>query len=345
MLAMRPSEGSGRHQAVIGAGAWGTALAVYLAGRGTEVRLWCYLAEEAEALGVRRRSPVLPGVEIPASIRPSTDLEEVLTGADLALVVVPSHGFRATLERMVPYLSADASVVSATKGIEEDSLMLMSEVFEDVLGRSERGRFAALSGPSFAKEVALGMPTNVVVAAQDLEHSERLQAALASDLFRIYSSTDVDGVEIGGALKNVIAIAAGAAEGLGFGHNTRAALITRGLAEIGRLVVAKGGTAQTVSGLAGLGDLVLTCTGELSRNRRVGMELGKGHALADVLESLGQVAEGVKTAKSAYDLATRLGVDVPITEQVYRVLYENKSPKAAMKDLLARPLGPEADEH
>jgi glycerol-3-phosphate dehydrogenase (NAD(P)+) len=246
---------------------------------------------------------------------------------------------------MVPYLSADASVVSATKGIEEDSLMLMSEVFEDVLGRSERGRFAALSGPSFAKEVALGMPTNVVVAAQDLEHSERLQAALASDLFRIYSSTDVDGVEIGGALKNVIAIAAGAAEGLGFGHNTRAALITRGLAEIGRLVVAKGGTAQTVSGLAGLGDLVLTCTGELSRNRRVGMELGKGHALADVLESLGQVAEGVKTAKSAYDLATRLGVDVPITEQVYRVLYENKSPKAAMKDLLARPLGPEADEH
>jgi glycerol-3-phosphate dehydrogenase (NAD(P)+) len=228
-------------------------------------------------------------------------------------------------------------IISATKGIEDGSLMLMDEVIEDVLGASSHDRIAVLSGPSFAREVALGMPTNLVLAAHNLELAEGIQHKLTTDRFRIYASADVRGTEVGGALKNVVAIAAGASDGLGFGHNTRAALITRGLAEIARLAQAKGGQILSVSGLAGLGDLVLTCTGELSRNRTVGFELGRGKRLSETLSTLGHVAEGVFAAKNAHELAQRLNVELPICEQVYLVLFHEKSPVEAVSDLLQRP--------
>jgi len=242
---------------------------------------------------------------------------------------------------MAPFLSPAVPIVSATKGIENDSLMLMREVIVDVLGPSSSDRTAALSGPSFAREVALGLPAAIVVASSSAEVAHEVQQRFAGERLRVYTSDDPVGVEVGGALKNVIAIAAGASEGLGYGHNARAALVTRGLAEMVRLSMAKGGNALTLAGLAGLGDLVLTCTGELSRNRTVGLELGRGRALSDALEGLGHVAEGVRTAKSAYDLGRRFGVDMPITTEVYQVLYEGKSPKQAVSDLLARANRPE----
>jgi glycerol-3-phosphate dehydrogenase (NAD(P)+) len=254
------------------------------------------------------------------------------------LLVVPSHAYRDTLALAKPLLPEATMLVSASKGIENDSLMLMSEVIEDVLGEDVRPRCAYLSGPSFAKEVASGIPTNIVVASSNEELAARVQQIFATDRLRVYSSDDPVGVEVGGALKNVIAIAAGACDGLGFGHNTRAALITRGLAELTRLAVAKGGDVLTLAGLAGMGDLVLTCTGELSRNRTVGFEMGRGKSLPEVLSQLGAVAEGVKTAKSTYELAQKLGVELPICNEVYHVLYENKPPLQAVRDVLTRPL-------
>jgi len=251
---------------------------------------------------------------------------------------VPSDALRSVLGEARPHLPSEALVVIATKGIENGSLMTMGEVLADVLGPDIGHRGVAFSGPSFANEVAAGMPTAVVAASIDARAARAAQHALVNDRLRIYTSDDPVGVQVGGALKNVIALAAGASDGLGFGHNARAALITRGLAEIGRLAVAKGGQARTLAGLAGLGDLVLTCTGELSRNRTVGFELGRGRELGDVLASLGHVAEGVKTAKSAYHLAARIGVDMPITAEVYRVLYEGKPPRRAVEDLMHRAL-------
>jgi glycerol-3-phosphate dehydrogenase (NAD(P)+) len=238
-------------------------------------------------------------------------------------------------------LPSSAAIVSATKGIENDSLMLMREVILDVAGFGLDQRLAVLSGPSFAHEVAVGLPTAVVVASSSADVARAVQERFATERLRVYTSDDPVGVELGGALKNVIAIAAGACDGLGYGHNSRAALITRGLAEIVRLSMAKGGNALTLAGLAGLGDLVLTCTGELSRNRTVGVEMGRGRRLPDVLTRLGHVAEGVRTAKSAYDLGRKFNVEMPITTEVYRVLYENKSPKQAVGDLMARALKPE----
>jgi glycerol-3-phosphate dehydrogenase (NAD(P)+) len=233
--------------------------------------------------------------------------------------------------------------VNATKGIEESTLMLMSEVVEDVLGQDVRARFAVLSGPSFAREVAASMPTNVVVAGTNSDVVDDVQRVFSSDRMRVYASSDSCGVQLGGALKNVIAIAAGACDGIGFGHNTRAALITRGIAEITRLAVRRGANPLTLAGLSGLGDLVLTCTGELSRNRTVGFELGRGRNLADVLGSLGHVAEGVHTTKSAFELSRKLDVELPITTQVYRVLFEGKQPLQAVRDLVGRPLRRELD--
>jgi glycerol-3-phosphate dehydrogenase (NAD(P)+) len=327
------------HVAVLGAGAWGTSLAILLAGKGERVALWSWLPAHAERLRAERvNAEFFPGFGLPDSVEPTSELGEALGGAELVTLVIPSHAYRATLLAAREHLGPESALVSATKGIENSTLMLMSEVVEDVLGAGSARRCACLSGPSFAKEVALGLPTNVVVASCNEQLSVDVQQRFATERFRVYSSDDPVGVEIGGALKNVIAIAAGACDGLGFGHNTRAALITRGLAEMARLAIAKGGNVLTLAGLSGLGDLVLTCTGDLSRNRTVGFELGKGRTLPDVLATLGHVAEGVPTAKSAYFLAQRLGVELPICNEVYRVLFEDKAVDRAVRDVLTRPL-------
>lgn len=327
------------HVAVIGAGAWGTALALLLAHKGDRVLLWTWQPEHRDAMRRERENRAFfRGFPLPDGVVPTSDFAEALSGADLIVLVVPSDAFRETLSRMKPHVPAGVPLVSATKGIENDTLMLMGEIIVDVLGPDARARSTFLSGPSFAKEVAQGSPTNVVVAGWEHDLSVEVQRRFATDRFRVYSSDDPVGVEVGGALKNVIAIAAGACDGLGFGHNTRAALITRGLAEIARIAIAKKGNVLTLAGLAGMGDLVLTCTGELSRNRTVGFEMGRGRSLSDVLSGLGHVAEGVKTAKSTYQLARALDVELPICNEVYRVLYEGKQPLEAVRDVLTRPL-------
>ncbi len=331
------------HTAVIGAGAWGTALALLLAGKG-KVRLWTWLEPHAQRMRDEgTNAEFLPGFPLPPALEVTSDLAHALDGASVVLLVVPSDVFRQTLQRAAPHIAPAALLVSATKGIEEGSLMLMNEVITDVLGQPAGRRAGVLSGPSFAKEVAAGAPTNVLIAAHDAQAAQALQQHFATGRFRVYSSDDPVGAEVGGALKNVIAIAAGACDGLGFGYNTRAALITRGLAELSRLAVAKQANPLTLAGLAGMGDLVLTCTGELSRNRTVGFELGRGKQLDEVLSGLGHVAEGVKTARSAYELAQRLDVELPICFEVYRVLYEGKPPLQAVEDVLNRPLKRELD--
>jgi glycerol-3-phosphate dehydrogenase (NAD(P)+) len=331
-----------KRAAVLGGGAWGTALAKVLSDKGDEVRLYTRrqdLASEIERAGENRR--YLPGAKLGPALSATSDLGRALRGSDLIVVAVPSDALRSVMAEARRSLPADAPILNATKGIENDTLMLMREVMIDVIGGSVADRVGILSGPSFANEVARGLPTCIVAASSSPEVAHIAQQRCANERLRVYTSDDPIGVEVGGALKNVIAIAAGAADGLGYGHNSRAALITRGLAEIVRLAMAKGGNALTLAGLAGLGDLVLTCTGELSRNRTVGLEMGRGKTLAEVLGALGHVAEGVKTAKSAYELARKCDVDMPITTEVYRVLYEGKSPGQAVTDLLARELRPE----
>lgn len=329
--------------AVLGAGAWGTALARLLAER-SRVALWTWQATHARDLLLDRENRAfLPGYALSEQVSPTADMAEAVVDASIVLVAVPSDAVRATLVAAKSALASDVTLVVVAKGIEPGTLMLLSEVTADVLGPAVEERAVFLSGPSFALEVARGLPTNLVAAGRNAERSLLVQQRFASDRLRVYSSDDPAGVQVGGALKNVIAIAAGASDGLGFGHNTRAALITRGLAEMARLAVAKGGSVLTLSGLAGLGDLVLTCSAELSRNRTVGFELGRGRALAEVLSGLGHVAEGVTTADSAYHLAERLGVDLPITSEVHAVLYQGKPVAQAVRDLLARPLKKEWD--
>jgi glycerol-3-phosphate dehydrogenase (NAD(P)+) len=324
--------------AVLGAGAWGTTLARLLAERGP-VRLWTWQPTHAEALlRDRENREFLPGFALGPELVPSAELSRVLPGSSLVVLAVPSQAVRQTLSAAAQWLEPNATLVIVAKGIEAGSLMLLSEVTRDVLGESAEQRSVFLSGPSFALEVARGLPTNLVAAGASEERCALVQQRFATDRLRVYSSDDPAGVQVGGALKNVIAIAAGASDGLGFGHNTRAALITRGLAEMARLAVAKGGSVLTLSGLSGLGDLVLTCSGELSRNRTVGFELGRGRKLDDVVTGLGHVAEGVTTAQSAYQLAERLGVDLPITSEVHAVLSGHKPVSSAVRDLLARPL-------
>ncbi len=328
------------HVAVVGAGAWGTALSLALAERGP-VRLFTWdTAHARELADARENRAFLPGFALPAGVEPTADLERALGGAELVVVALPSQAVRDVLGRARHALPA-APLVLASKGIEAESWMLLTEVVADVLGPEVARRSLVLSGPSFALEVARRLPTNLVVAAADHELSVAVQNRMATERLRIYSSDDPIGVEVGGALKNVIAIAAGACDGLGFGYNTRAALITRGLAEMARLAAAKGGNVLTLAGLAGLGDLVLTCTGELSRNRTVGVELGRGARLEAVLSGLGHVAEGVPTAQAAHRLAERLGVELPISSEVYRVLFEGKPVLDAVHDVLHRPLKPE----
>ncbi len=331
-----------KRAAVLGAGAWGTALAKVLSDKGEKVALWTHHAELAEQISeTHQNARYLPGVSLSPELMVTADLELAIADATLVVLAVPSHALREVVTRAHRGLPSAASIVSATKGIENESLMLMREVIIEVAGVDIDRRLAVLSGPSFAHEVAMGLPTAVVVASASAEVARVVQKRCAGDRLRVYTSDDPVGVELGGALKNVIAIAAGACDGLGYGHNSRAALITRGLAEMVRLSVAKGGNALTLAGLAGLGDLVLTCTGELSRNRTVGVEMGRGRRLPDVLARLGHVAEGVRTTKSAYDLGRKFNVEMPITTEVYRALYEEKSPRQAVADLMARALRPE----
>ena len=321
--------------AVIGAGSWGTALAVHLARVGHDVTLWGRDAALVDEMRARRANPIyLPDVVFSSGLEVSTDVAEVLSGASIAVVAVPSHGVRAVARQMAPHLAPGVLVVSAVKGIEEQSLQRMSEVLGEELPAA--GDLAVLSGPSFAVELARSLPTAVVVASPSPHAVEHVQGEFRSGWLRLYGTRDVIGVEIGGAMKNTIAIAAGVVEGLGQGHNALAALITRGLAELTRLAVAMGGQRETLSGLAGLGDLVLTCTGGLSRNRHVGAELARGRSLGEVVASTKMVAEGVRTTEAALALGARYGVELPITEQMAHVLSGRKDPPSALRELMGR---------
>ncbi|MDW7709090.1 MAG: NAD(P)H-dependent glycerol-3-phosphate dehydrogenase [Deferrisomatales bacterium] len=324
--------------AVVGAGAWGTAMADLLARGGHRVGLWVFeedLAEEMARTGENR--VYLPGHRLSPGIRPSSELAAVVATADVVVSASPSQVVRQVMGRAAPHLKPDALVVSASKGIEAGSLQLMHQVLEEVLPPGAAGRLAVLSGPSFAAEVARGVPTAVSLACADAEAARGLQGLFSGPTFRVYTLDDVVGVELGGALKNVVALAAGISDGLRFGHNSRAALITRGLAEISRLGTALGARPLTFLGLAGMGDLVLTCTGDLSRNRTVGLRLGQGEKLPQILDSMKAVAEGVKTCDAAVGLAERQGVEVPIAREVWHVLHEEKDPRRAVEDLMSRP--------
>ncbi len=323
--------------AVIGAGSWGTALGIQLARNGHPTVLWDRDAARAEQMGaLRANQRYLPGIAFPDPLRVTADVRVALDGAELVVAAVPSPAIRPVLAALGGQIPDGAVTCCASKGIEVGTLLTMDEVLHEVLPARLHQGIVALGGPSFAKEVALGMPTAVVIAGADAGACERAAGAFHGGAFRVYHSDDRVGVEYGAALKNVLAIACGVSDGAGLGTNARAALITRGLSEITRLAVARGGNPLTMRGLAGLGDLVLTCTGDLSRNRRVGLGLGQGRTLAAVLEELGQVAEGVVTARSAWQLAQKIGVEMPITEQVYRMLYEDKPAVEVLRDLMGR---------
>ena len=329
---------------VIGAGSWGTTLAHMLASKGLKVKLWVYEEDLCEIIRrTRENSIYLPGHRVHEGVIAHNAIEEVTGASRLLLMVVPSHVYRGVVERMLPFLREDAIVVNATKGIENDTLLTMSGIWEELLPKQSRIRPLCLSGPSFSREVVRGFPTAVTLAGPDLETTRQVQRVLSVPSFRIYTSRDIIGVEVAGASKNVIAIAAGACDGLSFGYNARAALITRGLAEISRLGVKMGAHPLTFSGLAGIGDLMLTCTGDLSRNRTVGVQLGQGKKIGEILAEMRQVAEGVNTAKSIHSLARKMNVDTPICEQVYRVLYEGKDPLLAAGELMDRDLKHEID--
>lgn len=326
--------------AVIGAGSWGTALANLLVRAGQDTRLWSRGDEVARAVNEQHRNSVyLPGLSLEPSLRATTDMAEALEDAALVVFVVPSHAMRETASAAAGHVDAGATVVSASKGLEEASFKTMFDVLVDEVG--DAGRVGVISGPSFAAEVAAGQPT-VVVAAADNEHrAQRVQTDFACPALRVYSSTDVIGVELGGCVKNVMAIATGVSDGLGFGDNARAATITRGLAETIRLAVSLGARPETLAGLSGLGDLVLTCTGDLSRNRQLGVRLGRGETLAEISSGMRMVAEGVRNTKVVRELAGRQGVEMPIVEAVYRVLYEDLDPGDVLGELFSRSLKPE----
>jgi glycerol-3-phosphate dehydrogenase (NAD(P)+) len=327
--------------AIIGAGAWGTALAIILGRTGThQVRLWAHEQEVCDSIAHQRvNEKFLPGQRIPAGVTPFHTLEQALDRAVIVVSVMPSQHCRRLFEQMRPLLRTDTIIVSATKGLEENSLLRMTQVITQVITNdaTEPSRVGALSGPSFALEAARGDPTAITIASQDAELARTVQREFSNASFRIYTNEDTVGVELGGALKNTIAIAAGVSAGLGLGHNSVAALITRGLAEMTRLVVACGGKAETMAGLAGIGDLVLTCTGGLSRNRSVGFELGRGRKLSEILAGMhGAVAEGIFTTTAAVGLARARGIEMPITERMHAILHEGKSPREAIHELMTR---------
>lgn len=334
----------GARLAVIGAGAWGTALAVHAARAGHAPRLWVFEPELlALVTEMRENSWYLPGVALPEGVSPVGSLAEAAAGAELVIVTAPSHVFRRVVTELAPHLGRTARVLSAAKGLEDQRQARMSEILAEHLPAPQRDRIAVLSGPTFAVEVAQGRPTAAVLASADPGLARELQRALSTPTFRLYTQTDVIGVELGGALKNVMAIAAGISDGLELGANARAALLTRGLAEITRIGVALGARARTFAGLAGVGDLILTCTGELSRNRRLGLALARGTSLAEWEAGTRSVAEGVRTAAAALALARRVGVPVPITAEVGAVLFERKPPREALTALLHRELRPEEE--
>ncbi len=326
--------------AIIGAGAWGTALSIVLGRTGSHcIRLWAFEKEVYKQIARRGiNEKFLPGQKIPPCVTPSNDLAEGLAGAGIVVSVMPSQHCRVLFEQMSKHLRDQAIIVSATKGLEEHSFLRMTEVIAQVIEKNgKRVRIGALSGPSFALEAARGDPTAVAIASQDAELARFIQGEFSDASFRVYTNDDLIGVELGGALKNTIAIAAGVCAGLGLGHNSIAGLITRGLAEMTRLVVACGGKAETMAGLAGLGDLVLTCTGGLSRNRNVGFELSRGRKLPEILAGMhGMIAEGVFTTTAALELACKNVVEMPITEQVHAILHRGKDPREAISQLMTR---------
>jgi glycerol-3-phosphate dehydrogenase (NAD(P)+) len=334
-----------KQAAVVGAGSWGTALAKMLSDKGYQITLWGHRQEHVdEIVSERENRTYLPGFKLSDNLTATADLKEAVSNQAVVVMVVPSHGFRDVFHKLLPHLSSNTYVISAVKGIENDTLMTMDQVMEDELSRLTSPpdlHLGVLAGPSFAKEVAAGVPTSGSVPAKSKEEAVFFQEFFNTPLFRVYACTDLIGLELGGALKNIVAIAAGISDGLGYGTNTRAALITRGLAEISRLGVAMGADPLTFSGLGGLGDLVLTCTGDLSRNRTVGLKLGQGKKLSTILSEMNMVAEGVMTTRSAWNLASKIEVEMPILEQVYQVLYKDKSCNEAVMDLLSRTLKPE----
>ncbi len=326
---------------VIGAGAWGTALARHVAQKGASVRLWAYEPEVVEAIRTKHENALfLPGIKLPADLMATNSLAEAVRGVEGIVFAVPSHAARSVLRQMAPFMSGSTPIISATKGIEEDTLKLMTDVITEVLPASTR-ELMVLSGPSFAEEVSRGQPTAVCLAGRGAETVTVYQSLLMSPAFRVYVDHDLIGVQLGGALKNVMALAAGVVDGLELGHNARAALMTRGLAEMVRLGAAMGADPRTFYGLSGVGDLVLTCTGPLSRNRAVGVRLGKGEKLESILRGMQAVAEGVRTARAALGLAERYGVEMPIVREVNAVLFQGKPCRQAVGDLMER--GPKAE--
>lgn len=330
--------------AIIGAGSWGTALGIIAGRAGHDVRLWTRNAEVAESIERERVNKIYLGSQtIPERVAATTDLSAALDGAEVVLLAAPSHTARALFARMKPALRPQMLFVSATKGIEIETGLRVSQIVADVLSEDFAPRFVALSGPSFAQEVVADCPTAIVAASACADDARVVQSAFSFQNLRIYTNTDVTGTELGGSVKNVMALAAGIVAGLGLGTNAVAALITRGLAEMTRLALAEGAHAETLTGLAGLGDLVLTCTGNLSRNRYVGQELGKGRALSEILGEMREVAEGVKTTRAVKRLAESVGVEMPITNEIHAVLYEGKLARDAAHELMTRPLREERD--
>ena len=325
--------------AIIGAGSWGTALAMVLAPRFPSLRLWVFETDLASRMRETRENDVyLPGYSLPPDVDVTSELATALDGAEVVLSVMPSHLVRAIYHQMLPFLDDSMVFVSATKGLENRSLLRTSEIIREVLQTHITPRVAVISGPTFAREVARFEPTALGVASPDAALTECVQAAFSGPTFRLYTSPDSIGVEVGGSIKNVVAIGAGVLHGMGLGHNASAALITRGLAEMTRLAVAMGGKAQTLAGLAGLGDLVLTCTGDLSRNRTVGVELAHGRKLDEIVGSMRMVAEGIKTTNAAVDLARRYSIEMPISQQMFQMLHFGVSPREAIRRLMERSL-------
>ena len=329
---------------VIGGGSWGTALANLLAAKSVPVSLWVFekdLCQEMQQTG--ENSLYLPGVQLSPLLHPDSNLEAVMAGKRILLMAVPSHVYRNVSLQMLDFLEGPIILVSATKGIENESLKTMSGIWNEIMPASTDWAYGVLSGPSFASEVIKRVPTAVTAASDSREVAREIQMLFSTDYFRVYTSTDVIGVEMGGALKNIVALAAGIIDGLGLGHNTRAALMTRGLAEMSRLGTSMGANPLTFLGLAGVGDLILTCTGDLSRNRTVGYQLGQGKKLSEILAGMKMVAEGVKTTRSVFNLAHQQGIEMPICQQMYRILYEDQPPAKALAELMRRELKHEVD--